>query len=93
MQADADAVAACGGLYEASEGSIVSPLDLPQARRGVTCIWTIRVQSNYLPRIEFREFSFKESDNCSSGYIEVGLIKILPHSTVLMLTCFARPTS
>ncbi|CAN7998594.1 unnamed protein product, partial [Ixodes hexagonus] len=64
-------LAPCGGLYEASEGSIVSPSDLAKADGGVTCVWTIRVKIGYLPRIEFRDFTFTESENCSAAYLEV----------------------
>ncbi|EEC04018.1 hypothetical protein IscW_ISCW016973 [Ixodes scapularis] len=64
----------CGGLYEASEGSLVSPRDLANVDGGVTCIWIIRVKTGYLPRIEFLDFSFTESQNCSAAYLEMMVI-------------------
>ncbi|XP_054917239.1 tolloid-like protein 1 isoform X2 [Dermacentor andersoni] len=81
----------CGGLYEASEGSIVSPADLAEAEGGLTCLWTIRVRSNYLPRVEFREFAFSESENCSSGYIEAYFLNQGSHMQLMPRRCAAEP--
>ncbi|XP_077520285.1 cubilin-like [Amblyomma americanum] len=81
----------CGGLYEASEGSIVSPADLAQADSGLTCLWTIRVKNNYLPRVEFREFTFGESENCSAGYIEAYFLSQGSQMQLMPRRCSAEP--
>lgn len=81
----------CGGLHEASEGSIVSPADLGDAENGLTCIWIIRVRNNYLPRVEFREFSFAESENCSAGYIEAYFLSQGSHMQLMPRRCTADP--
>ncbi|XP_064484825.1 cubilin-like isoform X1 [Ornithodoros turicata] len=81
----------CGGLYEASEGSVVSPLDLAEIDSSITCIWIIRVKTNYLPRIEFKDFSFTQSENCTKGYIEAYFISQGNHMQLMPKRCAVEP--
>ncbi|KAM7293064.1 CUB domain-containing protein 2 [Ixodes scapularis] len=82
---------ACGGLYEASEGSLVSPRDLANVDGGVTCIWIIRVKTGYLPRIEFQDFSFTESQNCSAAYLEAYFISKGNQMQLMPRRCAEEP--